>query len=183
MHLILDFQSISNVCQDVGHTIRAGDPRICRIDVSIPGFLTCEDIVLVEIPLVLILPPAMVLIKETASSRLSLEEEIDKFYLEEEEDQGDQVIPISDAKKETDRLSGVHTPILVISHPDSSSKEEEEEMALNQTKGLRDLMVVRNKGSTSKEVPKSSISPNLPPPPTNDLGLLPIPNLKKKRKD
>ena len=47
-------------------------------------------------------------------------------------------------------------------------------------------MAGKNKGSTSKEVPKSQIPPSLPPPPpppTTDLGLLPIPNLKKKRKD
>ena len=59
-------------------------------------------------------------------------------------------------------------------------------MALNQRKGLRDLMAGRNKGSTSKEVPKSQIPPNLlppPPPPITDLSLLPTHNLKKKRKD
>ena len=67
-----------------------------------------------------------------------------------------------------------------------SFKEEEEEMALNRRKGLRDLMVRRNKGSSSKEVPKSKVPANLPPlplPPTTILGLLPIPNLKKKRKE
>ena len=59
-------------------------------------------------------------------------------------------------------------------------------MALNPRKGLRDLMVGRNKGSSSKEVPKSKVPANLPPlplPPTTTLGLLPIPNLKKKRKE
>ena len=59
-------------------------------------------------------------------------------------------------------------------------------MALNQRKGLRDLLAGRNKGSTSKEVPKFQTPPNLPPsppPPTIDLDLLLIPNLKKKRKD
>ena len=59
-------------------------------------------------------------------------------------------------------------------------------MALNLRKGLKDLMARRNKGSTSKEVPMSQIPRSLPPPPllpTTDLGLLPIPNLKKKRKE
>ena len=54
---------------------------------------------------------------------------------------------------------------------------------MNQRKGLRDLLAGRNKGSTSKEVPKSQTPPNLPPLPTTDLSLLLIPNLKKKRKD
>ena len=90
------------------------------------------------------------------------------------------------AEDKPDKLSSVHAPILVVACLDSSSKEEEEEMALNQRKGLRNLMAGRNKGSTLKEVPKSQIPPNLPPPPpppTTDLSLLPIPNLKKKRKD
>ena len=91
-----------------------------------------------------------------------------------------------DAEDEPDRLSGVHAPILVVAGLDSSSEEEEEEMALNQRKGLKDLMARRNKGSTSREVPRSQIPPNLPLPPLlpiTDLGLLLNPNLKKKRKD
>ena len=40
VHLILDFESISNNSQEVGHAIRASDPRLRQIDVSVPGFLT-----------------------------------------------------------------------------------------------------------------------------------------------
>ena len=69
--------------------------------------------------------------------------------------------------------------------PDSSSKEEEEEMALNKgNKSLRELMVAWNKVSTSKEATKSQVSPILPPPPSAlpaDLGLKAIPDLKKER--
>ena len=39
VHLILDFQLISEIYQDVGNTIRSGDPRLARIDVSWPNFL------------------------------------------------------------------------------------------------------------------------------------------------
>ena len=39
VHLILDFQSISGIYQDVSNAIRAGDPRLARIDVSRPNFL------------------------------------------------------------------------------------------------------------------------------------------------
>ena len=78
-----------DIFQDVGHAIRAGDPRLYRIDVSILGFLARKDIVSVGIPLVPILPAAAAPREEIAFSRLSFEEEIDKFHLEEKEDQGD----------------------------------------------------------------------------------------------
>lgn len=48
-------------------------------------------------------------------------------------------------------------------------------------------MAGRNKGSSSKEVLKSQVANNLPPPPPSPpliaLGLIPLPNLKKKRKE
>ena len=73
----------------------------------------------------------------------------------------------------------------MIAHPDSTFEEEEDEMALTRgNKGLRDLMATRNKGSTSKEVPKPQVPPILPPPPPllpTELKLHAIPNLKKKR--
>ena len=78
VHLILDFEPLSNKFQDVDHPIRARDPRLARIDVSVLGFLAREDIMPVELP-----PPGrsprkvVVLREETASSRLSLEAEID----------------------------------------------------------------------------------------------------------
>ena len=76
----------------------------------------------VGIPLVPTLPEAVAPREETASSRLSLEEEIDQFYLEEEkEDRGVQVIPISNAEDEFDRLSSVPTSVIVLAHLDSSS--------------------------------------------------------------
>ena len=39
VHLILDFEPISRTFQEIGHAVRAGDPRINRIDVSRPDFL------------------------------------------------------------------------------------------------------------------------------------------------
>ena len=38
LHLILDFEPLSDNLQDVGHTIRVGDPWLRRINVSVPGF-------------------------------------------------------------------------------------------------------------------------------------------------
>ena len=39
VHLILDFEPISDTFQEVGHAIKAGDLRLRRIDVFVPGFL------------------------------------------------------------------------------------------------------------------------------------------------
>ena len=39
VHLILDFEPLSNAFQDVGQAIRTDDPRLARIDVFVPGFL------------------------------------------------------------------------------------------------------------------------------------------------
>ena len=65
-----------------------------------------------------------------------------------------QVIPISDTEDEPDRHSSVHASILVVARPDRSSKEEEEEMALNRgNKGLRELLVGRNTGQHPKKSP------------------------------
>ena len=48
--------------------------------------------------------------------------------------------------------------------------------------GLRGLLA-RNKGGSSKEAPKTQpLEIHVPPPPT-DPGLLPMPNLKKRRPD
>ena len=66
------------------------------------------------------------------------------------------LINISDAEGESDRNSSVYTPILVIAHPDSSSSEEEDSMALNRgNKSLRELMASKGKESTSKGASKS----------------------------
>ena len=34
VHLILNFEPISEIFQEIGHAIRAGDPRLARIDIS-----------------------------------------------------------------------------------------------------------------------------------------------------
>ena len=77
VHLILDFEPISDNFQEVGHTIKVGDHRLRKIEVSVPGFLAQEDVMSVELPFILALPKVATLREETASSRLSLEKEID----------------------------------------------------------------------------------------------------------
>ena len=39
MHLILDYEPLSNIFQDAGQAIRAGETKLACIDVSMPGFL------------------------------------------------------------------------------------------------------------------------------------------------
>ena len=48
--------------------------------------------------------------------------------------------------------------------------------------GLKGLLASRNKGGSSKEVPKTQ-PPTIPPPHFADLGLQAMPNLKKMRPD
>ncbi|XP_030931024.1 MAP7 domain-containing protein 1-like [Quercus lobata] len=151
VHLILDFEPLLDAFQDIADAIKAGDPRLQRIDVSVPGFLARRDLPPVKLPFHRSLPEAAAPREETTSSRLSLEWGIDQ----------------SDSRKK-------------------KSSKEEDLMSLNPRKGLRDLMAGRNKGSSSKEIPKSQDPTNLPPPPSppiTTLDLLLIPNLKKKRKE
>ena len=50
VHLILGFKPISEVFQEIGHAIRAGDLRINRIDVARPHFLAQDDLLPVAHP-------------------------------------------------------------------------------------------------------------------------------------
>ena len=72
IHLILDFNPLSDKFQDVGHAIRAGDPRLARINISVLEFLAREDIVQVELPSHHAPLKAAVPREETTSSRLLL---------------------------------------------------------------------------------------------------------------
>ena len=51
VHLILDFEPISRSFLDVGNSIRAGDHRLARIDVSRPDFLAPYDLPPVDHPI------------------------------------------------------------------------------------------------------------------------------------
>ena len=51
VHLILDFEPISRTFQEIGHAIRAGDPRINHIDISKPNFLARDDLPPVILPI------------------------------------------------------------------------------------------------------------------------------------
>ena len=132
----------------MGHTIRAGDPRLARIDISVPGFLAREDLPPVELPFHCSPREVAAPREETASSRLSFEVKIDQFCLKEEEHKPRElVVQVSNSEDEPDRFSSVRTPGLVIAHIDDSL-ENEEKMALNKKKGLKELFAERNKGTS-----------------------------------
>ena len=128
-HLILDYKPLSRIFLDVSQAIRVESSRLARIDISKPRFLARRDLPSVMLPISQNLPPIALPLPQIvpevaaipeegiASSRLSLEEEIDKFHFEEETNLRTPLINISDAEGESDRNSGVHTPILVIAPP------------------------------------------------------------------
>ena len=73
---------------------------------------------------------------------------------------------LSTSKADFDRSSAAHPSTLVIAQVDTSS-EEEEDMALNPRRGLKDLVARRNKRSLSKDAPKTQLPPNPPLPPSS----------------
>lgn len=77
VYLILDFELLSEKFQDVGHAIKASDPQIGRIDVTVPRFLAQEDAMQVDQPFQQAPPEAAAPWEKIASTHLSIEEEID----------------------------------------------------------------------------------------------------------
>ena len=72
----------------------------------------------------------------------------------------------------------------MITYVEDSSDDEVEKMAPKSNKSLRELMKGRNKVSTPQEANKSKSPMNPPPPPPQlptDLGLKPVPELRRKR--
>ena len=49
-HLILGYKPLSCIYLDACQALRAGNPRLARIDVSKPGFLVRRDLPLVVLP-------------------------------------------------------------------------------------------------------------------------------------
>ena len=120
--------------------------------------------------------------EEIASSWLSLEEEIDQFRFAEDVGPFEKPVDISDSETESVDISSVHPRQLIITQIDSESEEKEDQMDQKKRPGLRGLLA-RNKGGSSKEALKTQ-PPEIPvPPPLTDFGLLPMPNLKKRRPD
>ena len=95
-HLILGYKPLSRIYQDAGQALRAGNPRLARIDVSKPGLLARRDLPPVELPAQLNPPQFVVPLQQVplvavpvaegvaSSSHLLLEEEIENFQFAEE---------------------------------------------------------------------------------------------------
>ena len=66
--------------------------------------------------------------EEIASSRLSLEEEIDQFCFVEDMGPSEKPVDISNSETESVNLSSIYPKQLIITRIDSESEEEEEEM-------------------------------------------------------
>ena len=174
VHLILDFEPISRTFQEISHAIRAGDPRINCIDISKPDFLARDDLPPVilpiqKIPTSLVIPLQQVPLEtpiatedEIASSRLSLEEEIDQFHCMENVGPSKKPVDISDSETESINLSSVHPKQFVITQIDSEFEEEKEEMDQKKRPGLKGLLASRNKGGKFKRGPQNATSCNSP---------------------
>ena len=103
--LILDYVPLSRSLVDAGQAIRAGSPRLARIDVSIPGFLGSRDLPPVQLPAQCAPLVAIVLGEEAGSSHLSLEDQIDQFHFAEEGEVSARPVELSDSDSDLDRAS------------------------------------------------------------------------------
>ena len=164
-HLILDYKPISRIFQDAGQALRAGSSRLARIDVSKPRFLARRDLPPVQLPIQHVPQEVTIPRKETISVQLSLEAKIDQFHLEDEEGVAERPVELLDSEIKLDYLSVARLLDLTAANVGANSEEEEEGMDLKPRTSLKGLMANRNKGSTSKEVPKAQVPTSLPPPP------------------
>ena len=64
-------------------------------------------------------------------------------------------VQLSDFETESDRFSAAHPSRLIVVEVTTSSEEEEEGMDLKQMTSLKGLLANMNKGSISKEAPKT----------------------------
>ena len=87
------------------------------------------------------------------------------------------MVQVSNSKDKLDRFSGVHTLSLIIARIDDSS-EDEEEMALNRKKGLKELLTERNKGTSG-----SQRLPTLPPSSSSYSWPTPHPQFEEKKEE
>ena len=181
-HLILDYEPLFRAFMDVGQAIRAGSPRLARIDVPKSGFLAQRDLPPVQPSTKRVLQEVAVPGEGIDSSHSSLEAEIDHFRFDEEGEESTRLLELSDSGLDLDRFSVAHSLGLVVARIDTSQEIEEEGMDLKPRSGLRGLMSNRNKGQSSKDAPKEQVPANLPsPPPSTDPVLQPIPNLRRKK--
>ena len=116
----MDYEPLSRALVDAGQAIRAGSPRLARINVSIPGFLARRDLPLGQLPAQRVLPEVVVPGKEADSSHSSLEDQIDQFRFAEEGEVSARLVELSDSDSDIDRSSAAPTLGLVIAQVNTS---------------------------------------------------------------
>ena len=112
--LILDYKPLLRTLVDAGQAIRAGSPRLARIDVSKPGFLARKDLPPVQLPAQRALPKAVVPGEGADSSHSSLEDQIDQFCFAKEGKVSARPVELLDSDSDIDRTSVAPTLGLVI---------------------------------------------------------------------
>ena len=112
--LILDYEPLSCAFVDVCQVIRAGSPRLARIDVSKPRFLARRDLPPAQLPVQRVVQEVAALGEGVDSSHSSLEAEIDHFRFTEEGEVPTRLVELSNSGSDLDRFSATHSPGLVI---------------------------------------------------------------------
>ena len=101
--------------------MKACDPRLARIDISMPGFLTRRDLPPVKLHIQHVSQEVAIPREEIAFTHLFLEAEIDQFHLEEEGKAPERPIEVSDSKAGLDRFSAADFPRPVVAQIETSS--------------------------------------------------------------
>ena len=118
--LILDYVPLTRALVEPGQAIRAGSPRLARIDISILGFLASRDLPLVQLPAQRAFPTVVAPMEEAGSSHSSLEEQIDQFHFAEEGEVSARPVELSDSDSDLDRASVAPDLGTVITQIDTS---------------------------------------------------------------
>ena len=126
IHLILDYEPLSRIFQDVGQAIKVGSPRLARIDISKLGFLARRD----HPPIQRVLQGVATLREEIDSTHSSLEIEIDQFHFNEEGEVPTRPVELSDSDADLDRFFAAYSLRLIVVRIDTSQEVEEEGMDL-----------------------------------------------------
>ena len=125
--LILDYVPLTRALVEPSQAIRAGSPRLARIDVSVPGFLASRDLPPVQLPSQRAFPAVVIPEEEAGSSHLSLEDQIDQFYFAEEGEVSARIVELSDSDSDLDHALATPDLGLVTAQVGTSQEPEEEE--------------------------------------------------------
>ena len=121
-HLILDYELLSRIFQDIGQEIKVGSSRLARIDVSKPRFLARRDLPPVQSPTQRVLQGVAAPREEIDSTHSSLEAEIDQFHFNEEGEVPTKPVELSDSDADLYQFSVTHSPRLIVARIDTNQE-------------------------------------------------------------